>query len=332
MVADSTKTLNLKQQNLRNLKFINKSLQGNNELRILDLTDSHMGNRGAIEISSLIETTKTIEVLNLSKNRIGTQGLQHLCSALTVNRSIKHIDLTENMIPDDSLKIILAMLFRNLTIEDIAFSVTLEKNVQRIEKFNAIKHLAIEDIEDKLEKFQEHKDLTRLQKLCLPLWCWKSFIRDKHEAFRFKYDTMALNTLEEELMDWMTVAVYFNSLIYYIIMFVAPFFFVNECGEGLSNISHYIYGVYSFFTIIFEIYIVLKIQKKLDNKNLLKFNKWHFVELLMGQVAHFDTYLDVCFLSLLLQCREWNLVIPVWIFVFVFLTYPFYKMFRLLRI
>ena len=85
MVADSTKTLNLKQQNLRNLKFLNKSLQGNHELRILDLTGSHMGNSSCVELSRLIESTNTIEVLNLSQNRIGTQGLQHICSALTVN-------------------------------------------------------------------------------------------------------------------------------------------------------------------------------------------------------------------------------------------------------
>ena len=111
---------------------------------------------------------------------------------------------------------------------------------------------------------------------------------------------MALNTIEDEMMDWMTVALYFNTLVYYIIMFVAPFVFVNECGEGLNNLSHYIYALYSLGTIFLETLVVILIQKKLDNKNLLKFNKWHVVEMIMGQIAHCDTYLDVCFLSLLL--------------------------------
>ena len=93
---------------------------------------------------------------------------------------------------------------------------------------------------------------------------------------------MALNTLEEEMMDWITIALYINSLVYYIIMFIAPFIFVNECGEGLSNTSHFIYAGYSFCTCFLEIFVVLSIQKKLDNENLLKFNKWHFCELLMG--------------------------------------------------
>lgn len=36
---------------------------------------------------------------------------------------------------------------------------------------------------------------------------------------------------------------------------------------------------------------------------MLEFNKWHFVELIFGNVARFDTYLDVCFLSLIVSCK-----------------------------
>ena len=101
-------------------------------------------------------------------------------------------------------------------------------------------------------------------------------------------------------MDGITKKLYLNSVIYYIIMFICPNIFVEECGEGLNYISHIIYIAYAVLTFIFEIHTALKIQRKLDDPELLKFNKWHFVELIMGQIARFDTYLDLCFLVMLI--------------------------------
>lgn len=83
-------------------------------------------------------------------------------------------------------------------------------------------------------------------------------------------------------MDGMTVVLYLNSFIYYFIMFVCPTMFVEECGGGLSMTSHYIYGVYSIVTMFLEVGLVLRIQKRIHTKNILKLNKWHIVELLMG--------------------------------------------------
>ena len=71
-------------------------------------------------------------------------------------------------------------------------------------------------------------------------------------------------------------------MIYYIVVFICPLTFVEECGKGLNKISHIIYGAYALMTLCFEICTALKIEKALDNERLLKFNKWHFVELLMG--------------------------------------------------
>ena len=83
-------------------------------------------------------------------------------------------------------------------------------------------------------------------------------------------------------------------------MFVCPFVFVEPCGEGVNPVSHFIYLVYALISAGIEIYTVFKIQKSVNDDRVLKFNKWHWVELLMGQIARFDTYLDVCFMNLLL--------------------------------
>lgn len=130
-------------------------------------------------------------------------------------------------------------------------------------------------------------------------------------------------------MDGITKFQYLNSFIYYIIMFVCPVTFINPCGEGLNLMSHYIYGAYTALTIICEVFIVLQIERKINNPNILKFNKWHFVELIMGLVARFDTYLDVCFFVLLLECDQWNLYYPVGALIFLYVTYPFYSLWRL---
>ena len=97
----------------------------------------------------------------------------------------------------------------------------------------------------------------------------------------------------------MTNMIYFNSFIYYTVVIVCPVAFVGACGEPLNNTTHIIYALYSIWTLIFESYSVLKIQKKINNHKVLEFNKWHVVELIMGQIARFDTYLDVCFLCML---------------------------------
>lgn len=128
---------------------------------------------------------------------------------------------------------LLAMLYKNGNLVQIEYTVTNEENKDRLERFNQYKQLTCDEIEEKLEKDHSNEDLPIWQKIVCCVWCWKSFIHDKHEAFRFKYDTKSLKLIEDELMSTMMCMLYFNSVIYYIIMFGAPMYFANECGDGL---------------------------------------------------------------------------------------------------
>ena len=115
------------------------------------------------------------------------------------------------------------MLYANDSITNIRYSVTSEENIERLKKFKEISHWEPHKIEEHFNEHDgHHHHLHWWQKLCLPLWCWKSLIHDKHEAFRFKYDTKALRIIEEELMDEMTIALYINNIVYYFIMFICP--------------------------------------------------------------------------------------------------------------
>lgn len=122
---------------------------------------------------------------------------------------------------------------------------------------------------------------------------------------------------------------YVNIIIYYLIMIVCPLSFRNKCGYGLNPISHFIYGIYSILSLIFEVRTTFWIKNHLNNPQLLTINKWHWVELIFGQIARFDTYLDVCFWILLLQCGEKELAIPVGCLIFLYLTYPIFSVIKI---
>jgi len=169
------------------------------------------------------------------------------------------------------------------------------------------------------------------QKICLPIWCWKSFTHAKHEAFRFKYDTASLNKVEESMTP-ITIILYVNALIFYGICFICPFAFKKHCGKGIDPASHYIYGIYSLLNLVMEVVLAVRIQRLVNNESILKLNKWHWVELLMGQIARLDLYTDICFLVLLVECHEDRIAIPVASFLGVMLIYPFYMIFKLMRV
>jgi len=53
---------------------------------------------------------------------------------------------------------------------------------------------------------------------------------------------------------------YINAFVYYLIMFVCPFFFVKTDYKGMPKMkieSHIIYGIYSIINGIFELGMVM---------------------------------------------------------------------------
>ena len=54
-----------------------------------------------------------------------------------------------------------------------------------------------------------------------------------------------------------------------------------------------------------------KFKEKRKAKRLLDFNRWHVVELFMGQIARLDTFLDFLFIVIIMDCPElkWWLIV-----------------------
>ena len=95
-------------------------------------------------------------------------------------------------------------------------------------------------------------------------WLWKSFIHAKHEAFAFKYDPEVMHFLEENEMKPIRVMMYFWSVMYYFILFGLSFVFKQQyCGGLFYEQLYYCYGAYAILNGIWEVYLVLRIQKKI---------------------------------------------------------------------
>ena len=159
-------------------------------------------------------------------------------------------------------------------------------------------------------------------------------IHDKHEAFSFKYDTREIEKVEKIIMPGTKKILYFWTFIYYIIVFVLPpIFKIHACEKTFNNWLFIIYGIYLLLNSIWEIKVVLAIQNLLDNKKLLSFNKWHVVELFMGAIARTDTFLDICFIHILIDCWSAyvNWIVPSLTFAIINLLFPLYMLIKLMR-
>ena len=105
-----------------------------------------------------------------------------------------------------------------------------------------------------------HHEIPCWQKVCFPIWLWKSLIHDKHEAFRFKYDTAAITKVEKLLMKDIKKQLYYWSIVYYFLTFVAPYIFIEHgCGKTYEPMLFILYGAYLFLAGIWEIHKVVKI-------------------------------------------------------------------------
>ena len=101
-------------------------------------------------------------------------------------------------------------------------------------------------------------------------------------------------------MKQVGIAMYIFTFFYFGMMFALPSIYVNgECGAGIDHWVYFLYGTNALFTSIYEVVSVKLIEKTIHDRSILNFNRWHVVELFMGQIARLDTFLDACFLVML---------------------------------
>jgi hypothetical protein len=256
----------LQNQDYEDVSFLEKFLDDMECLRELDLSDNKLGNVAAGQIKSILEHYPNLKVLKLKNNDIGSDGLQIICSSLCNEKSqLEYLDIEGNPISDRSLKMIFAMLYQNLSILEIKYTLRDKNNIEKMAKYHEMSDKNAQECRQAL--LIKHKpEFETWQKIVFPYWFWVSLMHDKHEAFAFKYDTTSLRAVEEKIMRHVGLVLYANAIVYYFIMFFCPLYFVQECGYGLSIMSHTTYLIYAAFNIFIEVIIVFWIQSTIKNE------------------------------------------------------------------
>jgi len=67
-------------------------------------------------------------------------------------------------------------------------------------KSEGLDSLHITTVLKKEDEDHHHHETPLWQKIIFPIWCWNSLIHDKHEAFRFKYETTEIEKVEKVIM------------------------------------------------------------------------------------------------------------------------------------
>lgn len=124
------------------------------------------------------------------------------------------------------------------------------------------------------------------------------------------------------------------AILYYIIMFALPPLFFDDDKKGYSVWLYVIYGAQTFCSALIEIRTVLKIQELAASKDLLHFNRWHFVEMFMGQTARLDTFLDFIILIIFLADTDkyGYFGYASLVFMIINLIFPIYTQFKLIKV
>ena len=79
--------------------FICKALKKNATIRVLNLSENNMSNRGATLVSEMLQVNSTLARLSLRNNGIESFAVQAILEKFNSHRSLVHVDLGGNTVP-----------------------------------------------------------------------------------------------------------------------------------------------------------------------------------------------------------------------------------------
>ena len=155
----------------------------------------------------MIDDSETIQRLVLQNCNINGKTLNIIADALTKtgNSNLLLLDIRKNPIQDPQYKILYGLLMSNQSLHSIKYTLYEESNLKMLNEFQNLQNLGHDSLHASnkllhLVHENHHHPMPLWQKICFPVWCWKSLIHDKHEAFRFKYDTESIKKVEKTMM------------------------------------------------------------------------------------------------------------------------------------
>ena len=202
-----SKKLSLADQNLTDLSFLPKMISDFTKLEILDLSNSDLRSKTAVkQLCQMVDENGSLKTLKVRNCKINASTLTILAGALTkaCNENLRCLDISDNPIQDSQYKMLFGLLQNNQSLTVLEYTLYDDENRKNLKKFRTSRDKNFSSYKLTTSMIGHeghghgngHHAIPRWQKICFPIWLWKSLIHDKHEAFRFKYDTAKITDLE----------------------------------------------------------------------------------------------------------------------------------------
>lgn len=134
------------------------------------------------------------------------------------------------------------------------------------------------------------------------------FIKDlksnKEDARMFKCNENILTNVESVSQRYISFGVYFSILFFYLTSLIIPMTEGDSCTNGHDVSVYFYYAIYAISSAVMELIFCIYLQRKVDDKEALRVNKFHLWKIVSGQLARMDFFTDVLFMMQMYSCKH----------------------------
>ena len=334
---DISGTLLSEQEGTEMCQYLYEILTKYSTLEILNISDNFIGEKGNKIIATMLKLNTNIYFINRHwikiRNDVASQVLDSLIRVYRkikniddLNVAIKNLDFSNGKLDDDfcinfshniqkytyleslnicenkkitliGLKFIYVYLKYNIRLKKIYFKEYSHDSALNNGFATSIIHWS---------KYSHYKSriLKVIQKIAFTIFSKMQII-----ANRFQYNE-SFDKFFAPIKDfWIFMLFLVNFILQIFLALFLPIYYVSDkCGGGQDWNSHIVYGVYLGFTLCFEFCFLMASRKKIISNLYEKDLKREVIvndalNLIGGVLLRFDTYTDVCFLTIAYQCN-----------------------------
>ena len=335
---DISNTIFLEEEGNELCIFLDEILNNNyNSLEIINISENCVGEIGNKVICNTLKTNKNIYFINNHwqkiRNELAHQVLESLVrhykkqeENIEVNELLKHLNFSNGKLDDDFciyfshhiqeytyLESLNISENKKITLIGLKFIYVYLKYNIRLKKiyFKEYSHdsalnngIAISIIHWSKYTHYDYRILKIFQKIAYAI-----FFKMQIIANRFQYNE-SFDKFFASINDyWIFLLFFVNFILQFFLALFLPIYYVSDkCGGGQDWNSHIIYGVYLGITLCFEFCFLVASRKKIISNLYEKDLKREVIvndalNLVGGVFLRFDTYTDVCFLTIAYQCN-----------------------------
>lgn len=137
--------------------------------------------------------------------------------------------------------------------------------------------------------------------------------------------------METVSQRYVTVFIYLSVFFFYLTALLIPLTEGDSCKNGHSDSTFFYYNIYAVMSAVFELVMILYLQRRVDDGEILQVNKFHLVKIVTGQLGRADFFTDVLFVTQIYWC-DYDALLAVGVLCLFFSSfYQLIMFFKLMR-